>query len=70
MLGLAVQAYRMRTRIRVVVATVPIPDLVSVGQSLDLLATVTNQGDVDALGVSLSPLTISGAGGRARTKVH
>jgi hypothetical protein len=45
------------------VVTIPIPDLVSVGQSLDLLATVTNQGDVDALGVSVSPLTISGAGG-------
>jgi hypothetical protein len=45
------------------VATVPIPDLVSVGQSLDLLATVTNQGDVDALAVTVSPLTISGAGG-------
>jgi len=44
-------------------ATVPVPDLVSVGQSLDLVATVTNQGDVDALGVALTPLSVSGPGG-------
>ena len=47
------------------VVTVPIPDLVSVGQSMDLVATVTNQGDVDALGVSLSPISWSGPGGAA-----
>ncbi|HWE24737.1 MAG TPA: hypothetical protein VG496_12445, partial [Myxococcales bacterium] len=44
------------------VATAPLPDLVSVGQSLDVVATVTNQGDVDALGVALTPMT-SGPGG-------
>jgi len=46
------------------VATIPVPDLVSVGQSLDLVATVTNQGDVDALGVALGgPVSITGSGG-------
>jgi hypothetical protein len=44
------------------VVTVPVPDLVSVGQSLDLVATVTNQGDVDALGVAVGPLNVTGAG--------
>ncbi|HWE24397.1 MAG TPA: hypothetical protein VG496_10730, partial [Myxococcales bacterium] len=43
--------------------TVPPPDLASVGQSLDLVVTVTNEGDVDALGVSLAPVTMSGGGG-------
>ena len=47
------------------VATIPVPDLVSVGQSLDLVATVTNQGDVDALGVAVGNLTIAGPGGAA-----
>jgi hypothetical protein len=47
-------------------ATIPVPDLVSVGQSLDLVATVTNQGDVDALGVALvGPVSITGSGGAA-----
>ena len=45
------------------VATVPVPDLVSVGQSMDLVATVANQGDVDALAVTVGPPTISGPGG-------
>jgi len=44
-------------------STVPVPDLVSVGQSLDLVATLTNEGDVDALGVALMPVTASGPGG-------
>lgn len=47
------------------VATIPVPDLVSVGQSLDLVATVANQGDVDALGVAVGNLTITGPGGAA-----
>jgi len=45
------------------VATVPVPDLVSAGQSMDLVATVTNQGDVDALAVALSAPTVTGSGG-------
>lgn len=45
------------------IVTVPVPDLVSVGQSLDLVATVTNQGDVDALGVAVAPIGVSGIGG-------
>ncbi len=44
-------------------STVPVPDLVSVDQSLDLVATVTNQGDVDALAVNVGPLSVSGPGG-------
>src|SRR5690242_18093652 len=45
------------------VATVPVPDLVSVGQSLDLVATVSNDGDVDALGVAVGNLSVTGPGG-------
>jgi hypothetical protein len=45
------------------VATVPVPDLVSVGQSLDLVATVANQGDVDALAVTVGAPAVSGTGG-------
>jgi len=45
------------------VGTVPVPDLVSVGQSMDLVATVTNQGDVDALAVVVSSPDVSGTGG-------
>ena len=45
------------------VATIPVPDLVSVGQSMDLVATVTNQGDVDALAVAVSSPAVTGTGG-------
>ncbi|HMC69081.1 MAG TPA: hypothetical protein VKJ07_08005, partial [Mycobacteriales bacterium] len=45
------------------IVTVPVPDLLSVGQALDLVASVTNLGDVDALGLVVAPLTVSGAGG-------
>jgi hypothetical protein len=42
---------------------VPMPDLVSTDQPLDLVATVANDGDVDALGVAISTMSVSGPGG-------
>ena len=45
------------------VSTVAVPDLVSTGQTLDLAVTVANGGQVDALGVTVAPVSVSGPGG-------